>query len=414
MEQASASIIPLMLSCMTKQSEDDDEYNISKAAGLCIETTAGVITNAIVDLVLPFITQNINNVNWRLKDAAVAVFGLVLDGPDDSKIRPIISQALPVLILCMKDENRIVRDTSTWTIGRICELHKESITKEAFVALAAGLAGALEDPSAIVAQTACTAVFQLAASYIDENDEDSNDLSMVLPHFLQKLLVVSTREDAEDENICKDAYEAINQLVESSAKDMQTVIIQLLTEVVNRLEVTFSPQFTSNIKSNMQSCFCILIGEIVKKLPSESLMNFSDKIMQLLLQFLSANKNATAREDAIVTIGPFAEKLEANFIRYMPHLQPIILANLKQSDEHVMCTVTVGLFGDLCRALKADVLPFCDDVMRSLLELLHSQTINRFFFFLVFFLYTYCKFLKLLCVCVCKCFFFFFFHKCII
>ncbi|CAN0438872.1 unnamed protein product, partial [Phaeothamnion confervicola] len=50
-----------------------------------------------------------------------------LQGPSPDKLRPLVSQAMPVLINAMQDPNVVVKDTATWTIGKICDLHATSI-----------------------------------------------------------------------------------------------------------------------------------------------------------------------------------------------------------------------------------------------------------------------------------------------
>jgi hypothetical protein len=62
----------------------------------------------------------------------------------------------------------------------------------------------------------------------------------------------------------------------------------------------------------------------------------------------------------------------------MPYLQPMLLMGLKNIEEYQVCTVSVGVVGDVCRALNAGVVPFCDDIMRCLLELLQSPALNRY------------------------------------
>jgi len=54
------------------------------------------------------------------------------------------------------------------------------------------------------------------------------------------------------------------------------------------------------------------------------------------------------------------------------------MAGLKTIEEYQLVTISVTVVGDLCRALGKEILPFCDDIMRLLLELLQSQTLNRY------------------------------------
>lgn len=378
-EQASPSLVPLMLENMTKQQEDDDDddsWNISMAAAACLEAIARTICDKIVDFVLPFVTQNINNTNWRLKEAAVMAFGMILDGPSDDKLSPIVMQAMPILINCLKDQNTLVRETSAWTIGRICHLHKSSLSADILPPMVAGLATALEDNAPKVVAQSCYAVHNLAEACADESEATTNVLSHFMPMMLQKLLVVTNREDWSSENIRSSAYEAINMMVENSATDMHQIVLQLLSEAVNRLEQTFLPQVNSQDRGNLQGCFCSLIGEIVKKLDVTEVLPVADKIMQLLFQVLSS-KGGSAQEDAFMTVGRIAEKLESQFLRYLPFLQAPLITGLKNMEEYQVCATAVGVVSDLTRAVGNNIAPMCDDIMRCLLELLQSQTLNR-------------------------------------
>jgi importin subunit beta-1 len=376
---AAGGLIPLLLECMTKQEEDvedEDSWNISMAAATLLESMAKVIEDQIVDLVLPFVTQHITNTNWRLKEAAVMAFGMILDGPSIDKLSPLVQQAMPILINCLKDPNPLVRDTSAWTIGRICELYKQSLTAAVLPPMVEGLASALEDSHSRVVSRACYAVHSLAEACADENEASSNVLSHFMPLMLQKLLAITAKRDWDNENVPTAAYEAINKMVENSAMDMSEIVQKLLVETLNRLEQTFSPQLNQSERTNVQSSLCGLVGEIVKKLDMDTINPHTDRIMQLLFQVFSS-RGAVAHEDAFIAIGYMTAKMGPGFVRYVPYLQAPLINGLKSVEESGLCTVAVGVVGDLCRALNRSIMPYCDDVMHCLLELLQSPVLNR-------------------------------------
>lgn len=379
---ASPTLIPLILECMTKQEEDadDDEWNIAMAAATLLEAIANTINDSVVDLVIPFVTQNINSQNWRLKEASIMAFGMILDGPSEQKISPIVSQGLPLLIQYLKDPTPIVRDTSAWTLGKICEIHKNSISAEYIPIMIEGFIGALDDQSSNVVSQACYAVHNLAEAVSDENESNSNILSQFLTRLLEKLLNVASKDDFDNsgDNIKSSAYEAINMLVANSALDMREVVKHLLSETLSRLEQTYTRSLDAHDRMNLQSCLCSLVGEIVKKLDVNEIVQFSDRIMGLLLQVFNS-KGAIAHEDAFLTIGYLAEKLGNQFSRYLPVLHPILLNNgLKNIEESQVCTVAVGVVGDISRALGREIFNFsCDDIVRHLLELLQSPVLDR-------------------------------------
>lgn len=379
MQQYSPGLTPLLLECMTKQEEDledEDNWNISMAAATLLESLSKVICDQVVDLVLPFVTNNINNANWRVKEAAIMAFGMILEGPSGDKLIPLVQQAMPFLINCMKDPKPLVRDTSAWTIGRICELYKGALTAEILPPMVEGLAQALGDNSPKVVSRVCYAVHSLAEACADENEATSNVLSHFMPLMLQKLLIITNKNEIEASNVVTAAYEAINKMVENSAADMQSVVQNLLIEGLNRLERTFNPQLNQNERANVQSSLCSLIGEIVKKLELAAFHTQTDRIMQLLFQVFST-KGAVAHEDAFIAIGYMITKMGSEFIRYAPYLEPPLINGLKSVEEAGLCTVSVGVVGDLCRALNRLISPFCDRIMHCLIELLQSSVLNR-------------------------------------
>eukprot|EP01041_Mallomonas_annulata_P000250 gene250-463_t len=378
-EQAAPLLIPILLETLTKQddSDSDDSWNIAMAGATCLDAIAQTITDQIVDLVLDFVRQNIISTEWRLKEAAIMAFGSIMNGPSQEKLTPIVASALPVLISCLSDQKSMVRDTSAWTIGRVCEHQTMAVATDMLPSLVAGLSGALEDPSSRVASQACFAVHNLAGACSAESDADSNVLSNFMPQMMMKLLTVTIREDWESDNLRGTAYEAANMMVTNSAQDMRPIVLQVLAEAANRLEKTFAMTSDPQDRMNLQSLLCGLMGVCIQKLPVTNIdETVSDRVMQLLLQVFTV-KGAVAHEDAFMSVGHMIDKLGDGFTRYTEFFHAPLLSGLKNVEEYQVCTVAVGVVGDLCRALGKKLLPMCDDIVRSLLDLLQSPALNR-------------------------------------
>lgn len=58
------------------------------------------------------------------------VLGSILEGPDPLKLKPIVEQAMPMLIELLKDTSVVVRDTAAWTIGRVLEITPDAVINE--------------------------------------------------------------------------------------------------------------------------------------------------------------------------------------------------------------------------------------------------------------------------------------------
>jgi importin subunit beta-1 len=378
-KQASPTLIPLVLECMTKQEEDNDDenaWNISAAAAVLLESIASIIRDEVVPLTLPFIIQNINNSNWRFKEAAILAFGEILDGPSDDKIGPLVREAMPVLLTCLQDRHPLTRESTAWTIGKICQLHWASLGPELKQPMVESLSITLGDRVERVISRICFAFHAIGEACFDQCDAPSNFLSNVIVSIIPKLFAVATRQDLENENLANDAFEALNKMIQNSAIDSHPFLIQLLHETLNRLEQCLLPNIDIQNRSNLQAYLCTVIAEIVFKLTFEEFGAFADRTMQLLLQVFQS-RGASAHEDAFLAIGNVVDNLKENFIKYMPYLHAQLLNGLNNLEEHQVCAVAIGVVGDCCRALGASILPYCDEIMKSLLTLLQSQSLKR-------------------------------------
>jgi len=54
-------------------------------------------------------------------------FGSVLNGLETNTLKPLVEQAMPTLIRLMYDSSVIVRDTTAWTFGRICDVSRREL-----------------------------------------------------------------------------------------------------------------------------------------------------------------------------------------------------------------------------------------------------------------------------------------------
>jgi importin subunit beta-1 len=213
----------------------------------------------------------------------------------------------------------MVRDTSAYAIGRICDLHIRSIPAETLPLLINGLMSKLLTESTRVSAQACSALHNLANAFAGDDAAaqlGTNALSQYIPALLETLLKTADREDADDHNLRVSAIEALSVLVQYSAPDVQPVLLQLLPVVVQRLYNAFSIQALTqedrDRKEGLQGLWCALIQVLCQKMTKEELAPHADAVMANLLQVLQS-KNATSHSEAFSAISAVADKMGADF-----------------------------------------------------------------------------------------------------
>ena len=378
---AAPSLVPILLEALTKQEDEladsDEDWSVSLAAASCLEKMTILLGDTIVDSVVGFVAQCVTSPEWRLREASIMAFACILDGPSDPKISPIVISGLSSLVNCLVDKTPLVRDTTAFALGRVFEFHSNAVSREALIAVVTGLLATLDDKNPRIAEQAALAFLRLGSACEDVAEAETNILSEYFDAVLQKLFATSIRPDSDDGNLRTTAYEAIEALIRSCAVDKQPVVVQAMAEILNRLDLTF--QVSSDLQNRMtlQSLLCGTLGVCIQKLPAEMVAPSGDRIMGLLLQVYNLN-GAIAHEDAFIVCGYFADKMGVNFERYMAHFIGALLTGLQSIHEQAVVIMAAGVVGDLSRALGKKLVPYCEGIMSSLVQLLQSEALHRY------------------------------------
>ncbi|KAJ9095333.1 hypothetical protein QFC21_005699 [Naganishia friedmannii] len=384
-------ILPVILSLLMKQDEDaeDDEWNVSMSAGTCVGLLASVVGDAIVPLVIPFIEANIQDAaEWRKRDAAVMVFGSILDGPDDETLTPLVLQALPTLINMMHDPQPAVKDTVAWTLGRITDLMFRTIDPQVHLQPLIQAVGTGLQDSGRIAANCCWAIKNLAVGYgpeytYDGQEQATNALSPYYQALLETLMQTSENRPNNEGNARTAAYEAIAVLIANAPHDSVNFAEQVGNDILARMErlLTLHNQLVGaddrNSWNELQGNCCSVTQAIIRKV-EKAILPAADRIMNILLGLLANSaKDAAVAEDAFMTISTLVIAIEQDFEKYVSHTMGYIQAALATLDEFQVFTSAVGVTGDIARAIHKAIGPYCNDLLSALLAALASPVLHR-------------------------------------
>uniref|UniRef100_H2ZAY2 Importin N-terminal domain-containing protein n=1 Tax=Ciona savignyi TaxID=51511 RepID=H2ZAY2_CIOSA len=383
-------LIPLLTHLLAKQEEldDEDDWNPSKAAGVCLMLLATLCEDSVLPMVVPFVTEKILHPNWRMRDAAVMAFGSILEGPSTQELRGIVNGGMPTLINLLHDESVVVRDTTAWAIGRICELIPEAALKEdnLMPLLNAMLACLNSEPR--VASNICWAFSSLAesayeAAEVTEDDPETYSMSGVYSNVVEKLLQTTDRADGHQNNLRNAAYEAVMEMIKNSPKDCYEVVLNTTRVILDRIQALL--QMETHIQStsdrshynDLQSLLCATLQSVLRKVKEEHIANISDNVMASLIQMLKSSGSGGVQEDALMAVGTVVEVVGMEFLKYMDVFKEYLVIGLQNKAEYQVCIAAVGVVGDICRAVNRAVLPYCDELMNILLTNLSDAGVHR-------------------------------------
>ncbi|KAI3986857.1 hypothetical protein MKX01_014558 [Papaver californicum] len=394
-EKALPSLVPMLLETLLKQEEDQDQddgvWNLSMSGGTCLGLVARTVGDSVVPLVMPFVQENIaKTTDWRCREAATYAFGSILEGPTEEKLSPLVNSGLEFLLNSMKDENSHVKDTTAWSLSRIFEtLHSPArgfsvITPVNLPHIMGVLLESIKDvPN--VAEKVCGAIYFLAQGYEDAGTSSSL-LSPYLPGTISALLAATERTDANDSRLRSSAYETLNEVVRcSNIAETANIIAQLLPVIMTKLSQTMDLQILSTDdrvkQGDLQALLCGVLQVIIQKLSASDesktvILQAADQIMMLFLKVFGC-RSSTVHEEAMLAIGALAYATGSEFAKYMPEVYKYLEMGLQNFEEYQVCAISVGVVGDICRALDDKIVPFCDGIMSLLLSDLSNGVLHR-------------------------------------
>ncbi|ERN06608.1 importin subunit beta-1 [Amborella trichopoda] len=392
-KQALPALVPMLLETLLKQDEDYDQdegaWNLAMAGGTCLGLVARTVGDDIVPLVMPFVEENITKPDWRCREAATYAFGSILEGPSPDKLTPLVNRALGFMLNAMKDENNHVKDTTAWTLGRIFEFLPSAsvgepiITQANFPHTLSVLIESMKD-APNVAEKVCGALYFLAQGFEDMGS-GSSPLSPFFQDIVQALIATAHRDDAGESRLRTSAYETLNEVVRCSSEETAPLVAQLVPVFLMELGQTLENQRLSSEErekqNELQGLLCGCLQVIIQKLGSLESTKFvilqcADQMMALFLRVFAC-RNATVHEEAMLAIGALAYVTGPDFAKYMKDFYPYLEMGLQNFEEYQVCSITVGVVGDICRALDDKILPFCDGIMTQLLKNLSSNQLHR-------------------------------------
>lgn len=383
---ACREVVPVLLDGMCKQDEDagEDEYNISRAAYQALQLYAQCVQGDVMQPVLTFVEENIRSQDWRRRDAAVAAFGAIMDGPDPKVLEPLIKQALGVLVAMMEDESIQVRDSVAFALGRVCDYCSETLDPDVHLQpLISSLFNGLASTPKI-ASSCCWALMNVADRFAGDVGVQTNPLSRHFEQSVKSLLALTERQDA-DNQLRTAGYEVLNSFVTNAANDSLPMVATLSDVMLQRLEQTVPMQ--AQVVSvedritleEMQTGIVSVVLAIVQRLEVE-IKPQADRIMHVMLQVLTTVPPKSSVPDVVfATVGAIAGSLEEEFVKYMETFSPFLYNALANQEEIGLCSMAIGLVSDIARALNDKVQPYCDSFMNHLLNNLRVR-LSPFFF----------------------------------
>jgi len=329
-----------------------------------------------VDLVYDFVRANVQNPDWKMREAAVLAYGSIMEGPTSTKMEPLVSQSWN-LVQALNDQSVAVRDTMAWTLGRIAQFHAKIVPVKELTPI---LGEKLQDVPRVSANV-CWVIQVLAenmAAFSGAAVPETTPFSPFFPDLAKALLQVATRPDADERQLRMSAYNALSILCSHAGNDCLSHMAALLQEMLNHLDQSFR---NVERECELQGFICGVITALVQRLRAQ-VLPLADRVMQDALRVMSAYQQVrggapSLQEEALLVVAALANAVGGNFERFMPHFAPQLKIGLENYEDVQVCLMATGVIGDLCRALEGKIITYTDTILQILHQNLQNPSVDR-------------------------------------
>lgn len=359
-----ASILPALFEAITKDDDEEnllDEWNLPMAAGTAVTLCAQVLKDDILPLALTFIDANFAASTWQHRNAAILVYGSLLEGPSTQACAPVIAASFVKLCGGLGDSSPAVRDTTAWTIGRVAEFHLPAIA--GFLLPPEGkmlmdkLISLLNDEPRVAANV-CFALYEICAEIPALSAEEFGNLS-IDPYFTvmaEALVTVAKRPDANEKQLRQAACHALYILVANvGAGPVQNqAMLLLLEQIMEWMEGTFAAQMNAQLTDTniplIQGPMCGCLNALIVRL-DKSVGPFHERLFSIFHRTLD-NKGPgdtwnEAAEEALLAISALVTAIGTQFLAYMHILSPVLINALRSHEDTQVCSIAIDLAGSL-------------------------------------------------------------------
>jgi len=152
---------------------------------------------------------------------------------------------------------------------------------------------------------------------------------------------------------------------------------ELLKHLLNKLSSTFQQTINNQVAEN-QELICGTIQITLNRLNMEEIVKYSDDVMQAMFTILKSESCRLVSEEVFLTIGVIVNTLDDNFQKYVnEELIGCMIEGMRNWRDYKSCKVCIGVVGDMARSVGKNILKYCDEIVRALLDNVRNEDLDR-------------------------------------
>ncbi|GIQ84950.1 hypothetical protein KIPB_006542 [Kipferlia bialata] len=263
-----------LLKCLLQQEDEQtpESWNMAIAAQTCLREFARCCGDEIARRVLPFVMANLQDADWHKREAAVAAFAVILDGPNWQQNAADLNRF--VEFLCTRIQSLggchpLEKQTIAWALAQVCECQVGLVRSQNLVSKVVDACSILLGTGVAEAEQGCWALRALAeACQEDANiNNGQHELAPILQPVLTRLIAVAEGDIShKGQRLQFAAYSTVAQLVLCCPASLFSMLAEMVQFLCGKLD-TLSPRIAqltlANDPNSLEEPFFTQLEELI-------------------------------------------------------------------------------------------------------------------------------------------------------
>jgi hypothetical protein len=362
---------------------NDENWTLSKAASCLLSIFSQCCDYQLIQEVIVFIGNNINQTNNFNKEAAILSFGAILDTSHKDSMSNLVMNSVDTLINFILESSNpnSLKETTSWVIEKISEIYGEEFIKnsELFDKLFGTILGIIDKSRKKIACHLINSIHYFSLAFKPADGQNSNLLSKHMKISLELLLKLAFTPKSYDStnNVAMCCFHAIGSLIENSAPDTRFIIQGFFNDLFEAFKSTLNPSFFQNdqmrfdyqayITSAMEPC--LISGYLNINLESGK-----EILDAIILTFKERN---TVYEEGLMAASSIGLAIGAAFDSLVNEFGSFLIYGLNSVSDTSLCKTAIHSTSDLIRSIGPNFSKYLDQIIPLILGILSNTEADK-------------------------------------
>ena len=357
-KQAEQMLLPFILQHLYTEDYEDEEWNLSKAAGGLISLLSQCTDEIFVKKIVEYVGTSFDSGNEHVRHSALYAFGNIQECEYRDFIFGICKNSFKLFTENLNQQNtpKHIKNVTAWVIKNITMNYNMEISHDGvlFNNLFSYIIKVIPNLDKRTQVELCHAIHYLSQPC--PKNVDSNQISTLFQESMSTLVALACNQNNYDEcdNVSLACFYAISTIIDRAARDTKNMMKTTYQQLMLGFQTTLDPNFfsTPQIRFAFNGYLCSTFSAFLLN-PIFDVTDFGDLFNYVIKSFHDRNG---VYDEGINLIGNIARTVGDNFCNYIDQAMPFILNGMSDPSTKDLTSSCLICIYDICLSFSIKAL----------------------------------------------------------